>query len=121
MSIFRPIHHTFAPLADREQRMRAVRMSYALPRLKRGRSQEKLAREIGTALGGTTFLFGSGREGLLAILQSLKLTPGEEVIVQGYTCVVVPNAIKAAGMVPVYCDIEKDTLNLDVDALQNAI
>jgi len=121
MSLWKPIHHTFAPLADREQRMRAVRMSYALWRIKRGRSVEKLEREIAGALGGTVFLFGSGREALLALLQALKLTPGEEVIVQGYTCVVVANAIKAAGMVPIYCDIEKDTLNLNIDALSACI
>jgi perosamine synthetase len=54
-------------------------------------------------------------------LQAMKLQPHEEVIVQGYTCVVVPNAIHAAGMETIYADIEKDTLNLDVEAVEKAI
>ena len=57
-------------------------------------------------------LFSSGREGLLALLRALDVRPGQEIIVQGYTCVVVPNAIHAAGAVPVYADIDPETLNL---------
>ncbi len=66
-------------------------------------------------------MFGSGREALLAILRALKCRAGEEVIVQGYTCVVVPNAITAAGMTPIFADIEEDTLNLDVAEVEKLI
>ncbi|TSC79354.1 MAG: DegT/DnrJ/EryC1/StrS aminotransferase [Candidatus Peregrinibacteria bacterium Gr01-1014_25] len=57
--------------------------------------------------------FSSGRQALLAYLGSLHLPRGSEVIVQGYTCVVVPNAIHAAGLTPVYADLDPQTLNLD--------
>jgi dTDP-4-amino-4,6-dideoxygalactose transaminase len=116
-----PIHHTFAPLGDKKQRMRAVKFSYAVWKYKRGKSTKILEQELGRALGGTAFLFASGREALLALLQSLTFNPDDEVIVQSYTCVVVPNAILAAGLKPVYADIEKDTLNLDVRALEKSI
>lgn len=62
-------------------------------------------------------LFSSGREALLGYLKAIHLRPGEEVIVQGYTCVVVPNAIHAAGGVPIYADIDQDTLNLSATSV----
>lgn len=51
----------------------------------------------------------------------MKILSGEEVIIQAYTCVVVPNAIHAAGGVPVYADIDGDTLNLDMDDVKRRI
>ncbi|HRH93731.1 MAG TPA: DegT/DnrJ/EryC1/StrS family aminotransferase, partial [Candidatus Peribacteria bacterium] len=46
---------------------------------------------------------------------------GEEILIQSYTCVVLPNAIHAAGGVPVYADIERDTLNLDLADVEKRI
>jgi dTDP-4-amino-4,6-dideoxygalactose transaminase len=80
-----------------------------------------LKRELEKKFDGTTVLFGSGRESLLALLMSLDAKPEDEVILQGYTCVVVPNAIQAAGLVPVYVDIDQDTLNLSMDTVKEAI
>ena len=34
-------------------------------------------------------------------------------LIQGFTCVALPNAIAAAGYTPVYCDIDPETLNID--------
>jgi dTDP-4-amino-4,6-dideoxygalactose transaminase len=66
-------------------------------------------------------LFASGRESLLALLQSLQLTQGDEVIVQSYTCTVVANAISAAGATPVYADVDADTLNLSCESVQKVL
>ncbi len=62
-------------------------------------------------------LFESGRASLYALLKALGIKPGEEIIVQGYTCVVVPNAIHAAGGVPIYADIDPDSLNLTAETI----
>ncbi len=67
------------------------------------------------------FLFSSGRESLLALVQSLNIGQGDEVIVQAYTCVVVPNAIAVTGATPVFVDIDKDTLSLDPQEVRTAI
>lgn len=117
----RPTHHTFGPLANREQIRLALRLAFQPSRWKKGPEQTELEHELGKAFGAPTHLFGSGREALLAILRALKCRAGEEVIVQGYTCVVVPNAIIAAGMTPVFADIEEDTLNLDVAEVEKLI
>jgi perosamine synthetase len=62
--------------------------------------------------------FGSGRLSFYAILRALDVGPGDEVIVPAYTCVVVPNAVVYAGARPVYADIERDSLNVDLRAVE---
>ncbi len=62
----------------------------------------------------------SGRSALLLGLQALGLNKGDEVIVQAFTCVVVVNAIKQSGAVPVYVDVN-EMLNIDVDDLRKKI
>jgi len=59
-------------------------------------------------------LFDSGRSALLIALRALGVGTGDEVLVQAFTCVVVVNAIKWVGASPVYVDIQKETLNMDV-------
>lgn len=59
------------------------------------------------------YAFMSGREALSACIDALELVPGDEVIVPGYTCVVVANAFRYAGINPVFVDIELDTYGVD--------
>lgn len=63
--------------------------------------------------------FGSGRLCLYAILRGLGVGSGDEVIVPGYTCVVVPNAVLYAGARPVFADIEPHSLNVDIRAIES--
>jgi len=67
------------------------------------------------------FLFESGRTCLYAILSSLKLSKNDEVLVQAYTCVAVPEPILWCGLRPVYVDCDEETLNMSVDDLENKI
>jgi dTDP-4-amino-4,6-dideoxygalactose transaminase len=67
------------------------------------------------------FSFWKGRVALYAILRALGIGPGDEVILPGFTCVVVPNAIRFAGAVPVYVDIASCEYNLDPARVQAAI
>lgn len=64
--------------------------------------------------------FASGRAALLAMLKSLSITKGDEVIVQAFTCMVVPNAIHATGATPVYVDIT-DALTIVPEDLEKKI
>ncbi|MFA5799600.1 MAG: DegT/DnrJ/EryC1/StrS family aminotransferase, partial [Candidatus Peribacteraceae bacterium] len=108
-----PIHHTYGPHVDRAYLRRVLALSYAPWAYRRGRSTELLRKALEEKFHRATILFASGREALLALFYAIDLKPGEEVIVQGYTCVVVPNAVSAAGGVPVFADIDCETLNLD--------
>jgi dTDP-4-amino-4,6-dideoxygalactose transaminase len=64
------------------------------------------------------FVFDSGRTALQHALTALDINSGDKVLVQAYTCVVVINAIKHAGGVPVYVDINDD-FNMNPEDLVN--
>lgn len=121
MSIFRPIHHAFAPLADARFCLLALGL-LARPLLwRRGPAGLELRNALRRKYRADAALFSSGREGLLALFKSLNIGSGDEVIVQAYTCVVVPNAITAAGANAVFVDVEKETLSLDPAAVRKAV
>ncbi|NIM18674.1 MAG: aminotransferase class I/II-fold pyridoxal phosphate-dependent enzyme [Candidatus Latescibacteria bacterium] len=67
------------------------------------------------------FALMGGRVALSACLHALGLKEGDEVIVPGYTCVVVANAFLFAGVKAVYSDIELESYGLDADPLEKKI
>src|SRR3989344_9394741 len=50
--------------------------------------------------------FNSGRSAFLALLRAFRIGKGDEVIIQAFTCVAVPNSVLWAGARPVYADID---------------
>ena len=70
---------------------------------------------------GIMIPFFKGRVALHAILMAAGIGPGDQVLLPGYTCVVVPNAINYTGAKPVYLDIEARNFNLDCDRLEEGI
>jgi perosamine synthetase len=56
---------------------------------------------------------------LMAIAAGVQ--PGDEVIVPNYTMIATPNSVKMIGAVPVFVDVEPDTLCMDLRNLEMAI
>jgi dTDP-4-amino-4,6-dideoxygalactose transaminase len=106
-----PIHHTFGPFVD---------ASYLRQSFHRAGPEviETLRAALAKQFKRPAFLFSSGREALLALLRAMELRTGKEIIVQGFTCAVVPNAIHAAGGSAVYADIDRRTLNLTPETVR---
>jgi len=71
--------------------------------------------------GKEIFLYWKGRVALYTFLKALEVNEGDEVIIPGFTCVVVPNAIKYLGAKPVYIDITKKTFNPSFEQVKKAI
>jgi len=78
--------------------------------------------------------FNSGRSSFLAILNSLDLKAGDEILIQAFTCNAVPNPIiwsrrnffseksgGQAGLKPVYVDCDEKTFNIDIEDLKKKI
>jgi len=80
--------------------------------------QAEFSRWNGSA---AAFAFMGGRVALSACIEALGLEKGDEVVVPGYTCVVVPNAITQAGLEVRYCDIELESFGPDFDSLRAAV
>ena len=67
------------------------------------------------------FLFGSARSSLFAILKTLRFEDKSEVLVTGFTCEVVPNAIINAGYIPIYVDISPVNYCMDPNVAEKLI
>jgi len=65
--------------------------------------------------------FYKGRVALYAILKSMGIGEGDEVLLPGFTCVVVPNAISYLGGKPVYVDINPGTYNISPSRIEAGI
>ncbi len=73
------------------------------------------------SLHPSIYPFFKGRVALHAILQAAGIGEGDQVLLPGYTCVVVPNSIMYAGAEPVYLDIETNTYNIDCEKLEASL
>lgn len=62
-----------------------------------------------------------GRVALFAILKAMGIRPGDEIVIPGFTCVVVPNTITYLGAKPIYVDIDSATYNIDVTKLEERL
>jgi dTDP-4-amino-4,6-dideoxygalactose transaminase len=83
---------------------------------------KKLADELSHTLGvKNPILISSGRIGLYLILKASKLKKGTEVIIPGYTFGMLTNFIKKAGYIPVACDIDPHTFQMDPGDIKNKI
>jgi perosamine synthetase len=62
-----------------------------------------------------------GRVALYAILKAIGVKRGDEIILPGFTCIVVPNAITYLNAMPVYIDIAPETYNIDHAKMEEKI
>lgn len=112
----RPIAISIAPNTERDDAHIALRQLIRPHRWSRNaaRRQQNIEQTLQRVLGQPeVILTSSGRGALTRLLQAAGIGQGDEVILQAFTCLVVPNAIRAAGARPVYADINPATYNLD--------
>ena len=69
----------------------------------------------------TRFTYFRGRVALYAILHALGIGKGDEVAIQAFTCLALPEAIMARGAKPIYIDIEPTGFNMDSIDLQRKL
>jgi perosamine synthetase len=72
---------------------------------------------------GTTFAVAvnSGTSALHLIVRALGLGPGDEVITTPYSFVASANALLFEGITPIFVDVEPESYNIDLDALEQAV
>src|SRR5258708_38627216 len=114
----RPIALSLSPNTQTDDILRAVKMLFCPWKYVTGSAISSLEQwfrqyfDVSYAVS-----FASGRGALYAILKGLGIEEGDEVILQAFTCVAVPNAVLWAGAKPVYIDVT-DSLTLDTNKLE---
>lgn len=64
---------------------------------------------------------GNGTDALQIALMALGLKPGDEVITPTFTFIATAEVVALLGLTPVLVDVEEDTFNISVEAIQKAI
>jgi dTDP-4-amino-4,6-dideoxygalactose transaminase len=59
--------------------------------------------------------------GFFALMQSLAIGPGDDVILPGYTCAVMPNAVLRVGATPIYSDVSPTTFGSSAEFIEPLI
>ncbi len=67
------------------------------------------------------FFFYTGSTALYALLKAMGVGPGDEVILQVFTCPGVPSPVVRLGATPVYVDIDPKTFSIDPDKIEARI
>lgn len=97
-----------------------IRHTFAVASRKWSNMLRQHLAKIYNAEAKNVFLMNNGRSALAAAMKTF-LNPGDEVIINGFTCYAVLQAVEKAGMTPVYADINRKTLNFDAKTLEKAI
>lgn len=95
--------------------LRGTRLSLG-PELQR--FEEAVAQRAGTT---HAVAVSSGTAGLHLCVRALGIGPGDEVIVPSFTFIAAANAARFEGAIPVFVDIDPDTLNVDPACVEAAI
>ena len=109
----KPIFTAFSPNVEGDDIVRSLLFFLTPWRWRQGRYpvllEEEFKNRFKVSYAST---FESGRSALYAILRSFGFEKNDEVLLQAFTCVAVPNAVIWAGLKPVYVDIDESTLNM---------
>jgi perosamine synthetase len=117
-----PIHISLSPNTESEDARTALETLVTPTRWRDEQVLEAAEGLLSAQLNRqSVVLTSSGRTALFYLLQAHGVTAGDEVILQAFTCSVVPAAITAAGARPVYVDIDAKTYNLNPAAIEAKI
>ncbi len=118
---FSPILISLSPNVQRDDIWLTLKLLFQPWKWKNGEESKKLEEKFKKYLElDYSFAFNSGRSALLAILESLDLNEGEEVLLQGFTCNAAVNPVLELGLNPIFVDVD-ETLNMDPEDLKKKI
>jgi len=127
MNPFKPISISLSPNTERDDIWLALKLLFQPQswKIKRAENTSRLVEleEVFKKYLGIKYAisFNSGRSAFLAILNSLGLEKGDEVLFQAFTCNAAVNPILWAGLKPIYVDINEKTFNIDIEDLKRKI
>ncbi len=82
-----------------------------------GKNSGTIVSEQAKNVGGRAILCKNGRSALCLALKAY-FDRGDKVIVNGFTCYAVVEAVKKAGLTPVFADISREDLNFNAGTLE---
>ncbi len=122
MNSLKPISISLSPNTEKDDILLAFKLFFQPWKWKEGKETGLLENEFKKYLGAKyAFSFNSGRSSLMAILNSLKLREGDEVLLQAFTCNAAANPVIWSGLKPVFVDCNEGNFNIDTEDLKKKI
>ncbi len=113
---------SLSPNTEKDDIALALKLFFLPNKWKKGESISRLEEKISRHLGRRQVIsFNSGRSSFLAILKSLGLKEGEEVLLQLPTCNAAINPVLWSGLKPVFVESREDTFNIDPRDIERKI
>jgi len=118
----KPIFISLSPNIESDDIRLVLKLIVQPWKWKKGKAIKLLEEKFKEYLGVKyAFSFNSGRSAFLAILKSLDLNKGDEILIQAFTCNAAVNPILGLELKPVFVDIEEKTLNIDPKDLERKL
>ncbi len=125
LKLFQPIASAFAPnymVWDCLIAQKYLLLPWKWNSILEGKNSRRLERKFCEYMDSRWAVsFDSGRSGLYAILKCLNIKDYDEIILQAFTTVALPNAIQWRGARPVFVDIDEKTYNINPDKIEEKI
>ena len=119
---FKPISISLSPNTQKDDTFLAFKLIFKPWKFKKGTAIEQLENEFKRYFNiKYAISFNSGRSSMLAIMKSLELKEGSEVLLQAFTCNAAVNPVIWAGLEPKYVDCDENDFNIDVNDLKKEI
>lgn len=119
--MIRPTSIGLAPNLEKEDAFAALGLLFNQKKLLFGNEEDRLSNWFGNYFSAQyAFPFVSARGGMAALLKSQGIGRGDEVLMQGFTCVAVSNAILSVGAKPVYID-SNESFVIDVSDIKKKV
>ena len=80
--------------------------------------EKEMTSLIGSGYG---ISYAAGRMAFFSILKALNIGPGDEVILPGFTCSVMPNSVWRTGAIPVFADVDSETFGSMAESIEKEI
>lgn len=106
--MIRPIHPGLSPNVEKEDFIKAFSKIVQPFSYNKGDETERLEKWFEQFFKQKAYAFSSARGALYVGLLSLGVKEDDEVLVTGFTCIAVIDAILATGAKPIYIDIQKN-------------
>jgi perosamine synthetase len=105
-----------------ESEIQAVTSVLRTPRLSLGPKLEEFENSVAGYTGAAhAIAVNSGTSGLHLCIRALGIAEGDEVIVPSFAFIAVANAVRYERAIPVFVDVDSETLNLDPEKIEAAI
>lgn len=117
----KPIQIAWAPNVEADDLWLAFRLLLSPWKWFGQTAVSQLNKQVSNFVGVEVSPFDSGRSALFEILNTLGIGKGDEILLQSFTCVALPNPILWTGARPVWVDVDLDNLNLSIEDLESKI